>query len=699
MSRSDKTGDEPETSSARRQFLRGTGVAAVTMGLAGCSGGQETTATESATPTDSPTPTEDRTPTERSETQEIPEGGTYTFGMSEPVDSLNVLATNTAYADIAFGQVYEGGTAVDPVNFEVHPNAFTDWTFEEVEDTGEDENDQPDVLIKFDVREGLTFNDGESFGVEDVIFSYNFLLDANPGKYAGTLSPISSVTEASGDWDVQMRLDKPIGTYASSQLSLPLLPKHKWGDVDPGTFQQYEPFDNGGPVGLGPGVVTRYQPDTATAISYAERGGEYTLNDLDWYDEVNGMIRGGPFLDEVRIKVFGSQAALEQALLQGEIDTLYSAIRASKIPQVKDKQGYELVKGTATGYDHYSFNLRTQPFDDLTFRQVFGFVFDDVFWTERLRRGFAIEGDFVMPPGYVAVRPESAVEDAAISDHPATQAFTFRQQTAGVPDVEGIRTFLSEGKAITGEGGTYVGQEYPGSLTGVTASGSGGSYDYTFGEIESEVLKQNPEADKEIRVDGQTITELNGGPLTMYQDPAKDAPQEAKMIDNFLGALQSVGIPINRQVMSFNTMVGKVYNNEDFDLFPMGWVNLSSFAFPTLYSLFHSDNADDLSKVDVGENKNTDTFLSNAMGYGLFEDATADELISRARTELETETRNSLAQQAVERIYLDFPTMITSYDVINWPANTADWSGYIANIPGPGSTYLGTQFQQIHQRQ
>lgn len=686
-----------QTDSGRRRFLKGTGVAAVSMGLAGCSTGPS----ETETPTSTPTDTDEQTPTPAPEGKSYPEGGTYTFGMANPVDSLNVLASNTAYSQIVFGQVYGYGTTTDPVNFEVHPSVFTEWEFEKLDDTEDDDNDKSDVMVRFNVRkEGLTWNDGTEFTVDDVVFSYNFILDANPGAYAGTINPIMSVEKSDGDFDVEMRMNKPIGTYASSQLALPILPEHKWGDVDPAKFQQYEPFKNGGPVGLGAGVVTKYEPDTATEISYAEREGEYNLNDLDWIDEVNGLIGGGPFVDSVRLKIYGSEAALEQALLQGELDSIYSGIRASKIPDVEEKEGYSLIQGFDTGYGHYSFNLRTTPFDDLTFRQVFGFAFDDVYWTQRLQRGYTQEGDFVMPPGFVAVRPESAVEDAEILSNPATQAFTFRQDGAGVPNVEGIRSFLTNGEAITGEGGTYLGQEYPGSLTGVTASGSGGKHNYTFGEVQSDVLSQNPDADQEIRVDGKTITEINGGPLTMYVYPAKDSPQTAKMVENFIGNLQQIGIPVDRQVMSFNTMVGKVYANEDFDIFPMGWVNLSSFATGTLYGLFHSDNADDLTKAEgEDEKKNTDAFLNNAMGYGLFDNATADDLITEARTSLETEPRNATSREAVERIYLDFPTMVTGYDITNWPANTGDWNGYVENIPGPGTTYLGTQFQQVHKNE
>lgn len=680
-----------DTDNGRRRFLQGTGAAAVSLGLAGCTGGDQTD-----TPTDTPSPTDtpDQTPTP-AEGGEIPEGGTFQFGMSQPPKGVNPLSTSSAYSWVILDLIYESGTSVDPVNFKVHPNVYTDWEFERLDETGD--NDQPNVNIRFNVRDGLTWNDGEDFTVEDVIFTYNFVKEQKPGRYLSTVSPIIEVVEDEGDWDVRMKLNKPIGTYASTQLSLPLLPKHQWEGVD--DYKAYAPQDNGGPVGLGPGVLKKYEPDTAVGVSFADRAGEYTLSELSWREETNGILAGGPFVDELQIKIFGSDSALNQAFLQDRsIDTMYGGINTSKIPEVKEKEGLSLINGFDTGYGHYSFNMRRKPLDDITFRQVLGFAFDDVLWIDRLQNNFAFEGDFVMPPGYVAVRPESSSEDAEILEDPATQAFHFRQSQPGVPNVEGIRKFLKNGGAITGESGTYVGKEYPGSLTGVTTSQSGGKHDYTFGEPKSDVLKDNPNADKEIRVNGKTIPELtDGDPLTMFVYPAKTAPKTAKMVDTYVSALQDIGIPVERQVMTFNTMITKVYSEENFDMFPMGWVSLSPFAVSTLYGLFHSDNADNHTTKDVGDEKNTGTFLNNPMGYGLeTTDAGADDLISQARTTMETQKRNSLARQAVEKIYLDFPTMVTNYDKIKWPVNSGDWDGYVGNIPGPGATYLSTQFMQVH---
>ncbi|NNC25098.1 ABC transporter substrate-binding protein, partial [Salinisphaera sp. USBA-960] len=80
----------------------------------------------------------------------------------------------------------------------------------------------------------------------------------------------------------------------------------------------------------------------------------------------------------------------------------------------------------------------------------------------------------------------------------------------------------------------------------------------------------------------------------------------------------------------------------------------------------HGDSADAAGDDTVRAN--------NAMGYGLFEHASADGLIERALRETDTARRNALARRAVERIYLDAPVMVTDYPRPRWPLDTDAWT-------------------------
>lgn len=678
----------------RRRFLKATGTGALTVGLAGCGqqgGDGESSPTETPSPTDEPTPTPTVTPEPVEPGEDVPKGGTFRLGLPEPPKGINILSTSSAYSAAIYDNVYAGGIFVDPVTYEVKPWVYTDWTVENV-DSG-----APDVY--FNVREGLTWNDGEDFTLDDVLFTYDYLLEQQPGKYVSLLEPIDSVEEAGNDWDVHMQMNKPVGTYDSTQLAFPLLPEHIWSEVD--NFQQYQPgqqVSEGRPVGLGPAVVTRYEPDTAIELEFRDPE-EYQLSRLQWMQDHPNLRAGGPFLDRVRYLVYTSQSARVEAFFNDEIDSMYQSIPSSSVDRIRETDGLSLVQGSDTGFGWVGFNLRRVPFDDITFRQAMGFLWDDIYWTSRLNRDLVFEGDFVMPPAYSAVRPETASEDAEVLESPATQAFTFRQSGAGVPDIQGIRSFLTEGQAITGEQGTFVGQDYPGSLTGVSASQTESKHEYTFGPVQSQVLKDYG-ADQEIRINGQTIGELHGGPLTYHTYPPQLVPELTKMDENYTQNMKALGIPIERMVISFNSLLDAVFAREDFDITHLGWGDLSPFATSSLYNLYHGDNADDHGEIEEGsEEENDSRLLNNPMGYGLFDDATANDLIAEARTEMDAERRNELARQAVEKIYLDFPLMVFDYDKLLWPVKSSAFTGFIQGIAGPGDSELSTQYLNIHQRE
>lgn len=654
----------------RRTFLEAAGAGAVAITVAGCQGGRNGQGT----------PTGTSTPGGGGGGGTGPKhGGTLTVGLPNPPKGLNALATSSSYSWAILDYVHGWGTNLDPLKFEVHPSIYTDWEVKNV-DSG-----KPDVF--FDVREGLTFNDGKDLTVEDVLFTYNYMLEQEPGRYISTLRPIESVQKADNDRDLHMKLTQPVGTYDTSQIQLPILAKHEWEDVD--KFSQYTPGDKTPerPIGAGPGRVTKYEPDTSIEVEFRD---DWTLGDLDWMDDFDEIHRGGPFLDSIRFKVYTSETAMNQAFLQGKLDTLYGSARASNVETIKNNEGQEIVEGSDTGYGYLGYNLRRTPFDDLPFRQALSMVWDDVYWTRRLSQGYAAEGDFVVPPAYTAARPD-AQGDAELLTDPRSQAFTFRSSQPGVPNYKGVRSFLTGGKVITGKSGTFVGQEYPGSFTGVNASISEPRHDYSFGSVQSSVLKEYG-TDKEIRVNGKTIPEITGSPLSYYMYPPQLVPNLTEMDKVYTQNLKDLGIPVERKVLAFNPLLDKVFAKEDFDIFHLGWGDTSPFGVSSMYSIFHSDNADDHSVTGEGhDSKNTSTQLNNATGYGLFDHATADDLISEARRTMETEQRNKLARRAVERIYLDQPYQVYQYDIKQWPIRSDKYSGYVGDIAGPGQSNLDFQ--------
>lgn len=671
-----------ETDAGRRKLLKAGGAAAVSLGVAGCSGGEET-----MSPTEESTPTKQGTPSATPE-PDVSTGGTFTYGMAATPDTSNILRSGSVYSAVALDLVYEYGLAFDPVSFEPKPWVFTDWTIENTEG----EEAKPDVYAN--MREGLEWADGESFTKDDVLFSYNYVLDNEPGELAGFVDAVDMIEEDDGDWDFHIKMTKAIGTWEGTVLAgCPFLPPQQWEGKD---FKKFEPVEgpDGEAFSVGPGKLTRFSADTAMQVVFREDGDPVNptfheeLSSLQWRKDHRQIIDGGPFLDKINFKVYGSESAMTQAFLQGELDTHYGSMQNSELGTVEENEGQALVSGFDSGFTYYGYNVRRKPLGDTAFRQALAFMWDEFYWINRLQSGNSLKGDYPHSPGYRAARPESVFDGELLSD-PATNMFSFRQAQAGIPDYEAIKEFLRSGSVVDGSAGTYAGKEVPESLSGVSASVSESKYDYTWGSVESEILKDADGVEEEIRVNGKTIPEMrsNGEPIEFLIDPPQQSPREAKAIENWVSNMHRAGIPVKTTVLSFNTMVSKVYQTEEYDIYTMGWGGTNPYG-TSLYFFFHTDNADTSGDVD--------SFVYNSTGYGMGE-AGYDEELADAYGTMDLGEMSEKFAKANERIYLDQPYMTSSYSKVSWPINSSDWQGYVGNVVDPAFASFTLEAYNLNQ--
>ncbi|MFH5798406.1 ABC transporter substrate-binding protein [Haladaptatus sp. CMAA 1911] len=665
----------------RRNFLKASGAGAVALSLAGCSSNGDKETTDDGSTDDGGDTTETtQAPSKNSlNPDDIEPGGTLRYGMAEAPDSPNIMLSGSVYSAVALSPVYDYGIEQDPVTFEVKPSVFTDWTIKNAD------KEKPDVY--FNARkDGLEWNDGEKFKTEDILYSYQFQLDNEPGQFS-IWNDYEMIEEAKNDWDFHVKLSRQVGTWDADILGAPpLIPKHKWEGVD---YKNYDPTKENeeGPVGTGPGKLVQWNPDTSMQIKFRRDYIEntYALNKLDWKKEHDSLIHGGPFLDGVNFKVYGGTSPLTQAFLNGKVDTHYGSLETSKISKVKKSDDKGLVKGYDSGFSYYGFNCRRAPLDDVALRQAMSFLYDDVFWVKTLKGNYVIKGDYAQSPGYKGVRPETIYGGDLLTD-PRTNAFDFRgKKGSKQPKVEEIRKFLKDGTVIDGSKGTYVGKDFPGTFSGAKSSQSKAKYEYTFGSVKSDNLKNaKVDVDKEIRVDGKTIPEMmDGDAINLFIDPPSEQPQEAKAIEQWKKNMQQVGIPVKTEPVAFNTMSGKVYETEEFDVYPMGWGGTSPYG-TSLYSFFHSENA--------GED--TEKFAYNSTGYGI-SGGSADKLLSAAYKETDPEKRSKKYAKAMERIYLDMPYMLRDYAKYRWPVNSAKFDGFVENIVDPGYANWDTEYSSI----
>ncbi|MET0933637.1 MAG: ABC transporter substrate-binding protein [Mycetocola sp.] len=174
-----------------------------------------------------------------------------------------------------------------------------------------DEGTQLDVTL----REDVTWSDGEPFTADDVVFTYQMLLDTpaiNGIGYDGAVTKVD-------DTHVTFTFDHPAFVDGPNILGkAPIVPEHLWSEIDPTADVVKEP------VGTGPYTLANFKPQAFT-ISANE----------DYWD-------GAPAVENVRFLSLSGNTAGADALAAGTIDW-----QTGPVPDLenvsKNYPGYEAI--------------------------------------------------------------------------------------------------------------------------------------------------------------------------------------------------------------------------------------------------------------------------------------------------------------------------------------------------------------------
>lgn len=627
----------------RRKFLTGVG-AGVTAGLAGCGGpGEQTGTTSAPTSGEDSSPTATEEPTATQEADMIPRGGMPVQAIDTVPETTNPLVYSDSYSFEIIRKVYDFGTAVHPDDQSFTPWSFKNWDLKP-ENIG-----SSNPTITAELRDDLSFSDGEAVTAEDYKFTVDYIKEQEP---AGSIS----ATQYKAVEEVQ--LDSPDGTtvnifmseksneWFTGILGSIILPQHIWKDV--ADHSKYEPRKEGGPIGSGPMVLSDFNWENWYEFEFRPK------EEIPWpsADYVDWIHEDAPFIDGVRLEVFGSENAMEQALLNGDVDLVFEGTSVERAVEATKKDFLDVLESPEAGYSHHSFNTRRVPLDCPAFRQLLVMLKDGKWIVDDLFKGIgAVNGDYASIAAFSEWRPPKPSEAGG------------EYEGIPVPDL----TFPGDGR-----GSFQLGQEAIDQVRDFLVNHPRAKHDYS---IEDAATSDSASPDgKEIFVNGQSLSEAhtdnngNGGqgPLEFSYNPPQEDLQESQIAQRWVGALKTVGIPVTTQIQSFNSQLPKVYAQEDFDMFAMGWglgVNQTHFA-----QLYSSQGAD----LDGSK----DAMVFNPMGY-----TGADDLIEQDQQTMMPDDRQPIVKQVLAKIWSDAPTMITYYNNLTEPTNTR-YTGYTQTVGG-----------------
>jgi peptide/nickel transport system substrate-binding protein len=228
------------------------------------------------------------------------------------------------------------------------------------------------LVWDIELRQGVKFNHGKVFNADDVVFTFERLLDPATGSgftgIANYLKPGS--IEKVDDYHVKFHCDRAVGDfpyhlYAYMAAVLPA----DWG----GDFLT-EPW------GTGPFTIKEFRPDER--IIFQART-DY------WGVGVDG--KPLPYIDSLEIINYPDDAAYLDALTKGEVHM--TGIGTNTLPQVMAIEGIKPTYYQSGGFFNAVIHVNEKPFDDVRVRQALKIAVDRTKWVQAVYLGYAIPGN------------------------------------------------------------------------------------------------------------------------------------------------------------------------------------------------------------------------------------------------------------------------------------------------------------------
>jgi peptide/nickel transport system substrate-binding protein len=259
--------------------------------------------------------------------QELVIGADVDAGTLDP----RLARDTTAYRSVNL--IYSGLVHLTP-ELEPVPDLAESW-----------ESPDPKTIV-FTLREGLKFSDGSALTAEDVVFTFETILNPDfSAPQRGLFTPIESV-EAVDERTVRFNLASPYAPLLS-YLDMGIVPSDYDGDLSTD------------PVGAGPMVLSNWN-----------RGSEIVLSASDNY------WAGAPEVKELTLRIVGDNAARAQAFEAGDLDVIQSPLSPGDIKRLAADDSYNSNLSAGLGVTYLNMNTNNPLLADPATRRAFAMLVD-----------------------------------------------------------------------------------------------------------------------------------------------------------------------------------------------------------------------------------------------------------------------------------------------------------------------------------
>ncbi|MBA2718957.1 MAG: ABC transporter substrate-binding protein [Chloroflexi bacterium] len=209
------------------------------------------------------------------------------------------------------------------------------------------------------IRHGVKFHDGSMMTVDDVVFSLNRIRDPKLASYVGWMLANVADVKAPDASTVVVTLSKPdaLLEYALAATSAHVVSK-KFVEANGDKFGKPEV----GSIGTGPFKFVEWKSGDHQKVARFD----------DYWDKANG----GPYLDDITIKILPEPTTRVAGLQTGEIDFIINNIPSDQYATVKAINNVDLTFTNSYYGEWITFNTKKAPFDNVKVRQALNYAFD-----------------------------------------------------------------------------------------------------------------------------------------------------------------------------------------------------------------------------------------------------------------------------------------------------------------------------------
>lgn len=432
----------PNNSVTRRQLLvGGTAAAAAAATLAACGGGDDTTSAPTTTEAQS-LPSITAAPDTTAPTGGIKKGGILrmgTLGGSNDLLDGQHIVSKADIARIVTG--WEGLLNFDPSYNIVNDDAIA----EEVEAKAAD-----NYVVR--LKEGILFADGKPVTADDVIFSFQRMLDPDNAVFGGAaLRPILDPTGLVkvDDRTVEITLKQKVATFPEGLCAYTC-------NIVPVGYERFA-GDVANQIGTGPFKLQEFEVGVQSI---------HVRNTNYWQPDK-------PYFDEVHIIDFADADAMVNALLADQIDCC-ADIPATAVETITGG-GLNVLNAAGGGWTPIFMAVDIEPFTDNKVRQAMRLIPDRQGMIDQVAGGYGTIANDLFAPldacyiGDELPQRDQDLEQAAAllaeAGNPELPALLAPNDTAGLPElIQAFAAMAAEGgitiDAQVVDGGIYWGDEY-----------------------------------------------------------------------------------------------------------------------------------------------------------------------------------------------------------------------------------------------